>query len=477
MGKMEIAMTFFYQKNHISKYVAFCVVLACYLLACSSVPTDLLKKTTDKQEIAQLLFNLPNHMPKILPNVHQNPVKTLDCQTLQSGKTITLTGDNQIPKDCDLWQKNAHFIMENSQTSLDCQGVPIRTTDNNLTAITIRTPKNVATGIRNISVKNCAFVNYRHGILIGQQTPVNVRYQQLLNKKTTLDEQKQLSPNHVLLNRILVADSKNSGIFVGDHVQNTHIINSLVTTSGTVGIYFEFGSGQNSVTFSRFFGNGFRQTNIAGIGVGKPNREAIAIDSSNQNVIANNQFDSNGAGGVFLYRNCFEHADDPTKSNYFLRTQGSDDNQIFDNIFNHEPVGVWVASRQSRNLKGFGCGAYLIKSDVLSSFHLDESEQNLINNNQFRQTDNAIIIEDDNNVVSFNTFYADVKKPITVGSLIREQSSEGVVKGNQINDNTFEKSSDIIHLIDFIGKSKNQNLHCNNFDKNKQKLDNQCLVN
>lgn len=447
------------------------------LVGCSSVPsTDATPNIDPVSVTAQ--FNQLSNQPMSL--THDSPVqtvKTLDCASLQSGQALELTGQNRIPATCDLWQKNTHFMIRQSNVSLDCQGVPMSSRDNAITAFTIQTPSKATAGIDNIALKNCAVSGYNHGVLIEQQTPAKVRYQQLLAKQTTREQQKQRSPNHILLNRILVSNSKNSGIFIGDHVQQVTLANSRVTGSGTVGVYLEFGSGQHQIRYNQFDGNGFREfANVAGVPVGKPNREAIAIDSSANNTIAYNRFTGNGAGGVLLYRNCFEHADDPTRNNHFLRTEGSNNNLIEHNIFDDEPVGVWVASRQSRNLKGFACGAYLIQQTALSRYHLDDSEHNVIRDNQFGKVTNAIKLEDDGNEVRFNRFSEQVTQPIQVGSVIREQSSEGVVKGNQIRDNVFAKPLPITQLIAFVGKSAEQNTHCQNFDANQQKLDNNCLT-
>lgn len=452
------------------------------LASCGTVPpSPFSQENSDKQSISQTFQTLSNQpLPNDWQSLSKANVKTLDCSELQSGKAIVLTGQNQIPTSCDLWQKNTHFILQSSDTSLDCQGVAMSATNDKLTAFAIQTPRAISEtkaisengtgqGIRNIRLDNCIAVGYGHGVLVEQAMPANQRYEQLQQNKTTRDTQRQLSPNHILLNRLLIDSSKNSGIFVGDHVQGVTLANSRVQNAGTVGVYFEFGSRGNRVQDSKFSQNGFRQV----LGVGKPNREAIAIDSSAHNVIANNEFDHNGAGGVFLYRNCFEHADDPTQANHFLRTQGSDGNVIQGNSFVREPVGVWVAARQSRNLKGFECGAYTISETLLTSYHLDEAEHNTVTHNQFDSVENAVIVEDDNNVVSKNTFSPSVKTPISIGSSVREVSSEGVVKGNQINQNTFGA----VGGIRFVGKSVTVNLHCGNMTNNGQKIDDVCLVN
>lgn len=443
---------------------------------CSSVP-NAKPPTGDSNQLRAQFAQLSNQPIDTLANqpAGDKPVTTLDCASLQMGKTVEISGHQRIPTPCDLWQKNTHFIIRQSNVSLDCQGVPMSSTDSGITAFTIQTPTNAKNGIHHVTLRNCAVSGYNHGVLIEQQTPANTRYQQLLAKQTTREQQKRQSPQHVTLNRLLVSQSKNSGIFIGDHVQEVTLANSRVTGSGTVGVYLEFGSGQHQIVHNQFDGNGFRElTNLAGIAIGKPNREAIAVDSSANNTIAHNHFTGNGAGGVLLYRNCFEHADDPSRKNHFLRTEGSNNNRIVHNRFDNERVGVWVASRQSRNLKGFDCGAYLITATPLASYHLDDSERNVIRANQFDQVSQGVILEDDGNEVSFNRFAATVTHPIKVGTLVREQSPEGVVKANQLHDNQFLQAASIAQLIDFIGASAAHNHHCNNFDQQRQKLDNAC---
>lgn len=457
------------------------------LAGCGTVShAPLSKNTAEKQSIMDN-FNQLSHQPlspewqKVGENFATTAVKILNCDELQSGKPLYLTGQNQIPASCDLWQKNTHFIIQNSDTSLDCQGVAMSANINkngeNLTAFAIQTSKAISEkgtgqGIRNVRLDNCIAVGYGHGVLVEQEMPANQRYEQLLQHTTTRDAQRELSPNHILLNRILVSHSKNSGIFVGDHVQDFTLANSRVTNAGTVGVYFEFGSRGNVVQDSYFSQNGIRQV----LGLGKPNREAIAIDSSQNNVIKNNRFDSNGGGGVFLYRNCFEHANDATQANHFLRVDGSNGNLIENNTFVNEPVGVWLASRQSRNLKGFECGAYLMQSTLLESYHLDEARQNTVTHNLFDNVEKAIIIEDNNNVASFNTFLASFKQPLAIGSAVRENAGKGVVAGNQINNNTFANVN-ILDNIAFVGKSATANLHCANIDESGKKIDDVCLVN
>lgn len=372
-------------------------------------------------------------------------VTELDVNTFSHGQVIPIRGNVRlVPANADLWQQNISFVITDSNTTLDCQGAMLSTTDDKITAIAVRTPPNQQ-GVHNVHIRNCLTLGYNHGLVIEQATPANARYDELTAGKTTLAAQREQSPHDIWVDNLLVAHTRNSGIFIGDHVQRVNLHGIAVVKAGTVGLYFEFGSGHNTVSHSYFSQNGFR--------IGKPNREAIAIDSSVNNRIEYSHFDHNGAGGVFLYRNCFEHADDPSRSNHFLRTQGSDGNQIAHNVFANEPVSVWIAARQSRNLKGFACGAYTISETPFARYHLDEAERNQVLDNDFISGKNAIIIEDDNNLVQDNCFASDLEQPIVIGSTIREQSSEGVVKNNRILDNRCANDARQ-PTIKFVGQSQ-----------------------
>ena len=107
------------------------------------------------------------------------------------------------------------------------------------------------------------------------------------------------------------------------------------------------------------------------------------------------------------------------------------------NIFNDEPVGVWVASRQSRNLKGFECGAYLLKQTPFASYHLDSAKDNQIIDNRFEQVAQGIVVEGDGTLIADNKFAANVRLPIHVGSEIREDSAAGAIKNTIIKNNIF----------------------------------------
>ncbi|WP_188032949.1 right-handed parallel beta-helix repeat-containing protein [Psychrobacter sp. ANT_WB68] len=351
----------------------------------------------------------------------------IDCAQLAPQQTFKVKGYSALSKGCDLTGQSIRFELNDSHSSLDCQGAALSMMvqdQSKASAITIK-PK-TDSAIEDIAVANCHVDGYGHALHIRQYSNPNQRYVRGFIEPAA---NRALAPRNIRVINVSSRNSINSGMFVGDHVHGVTFDKVSIQNAGTVGLYLEFGSRDNVIKNSVFVGNGFRTF--------KPNREAIAVDSSSNNLIENNQFIHNGAGGVLLYRNCFEHADDATLGNHFKRTESSRNNIIRNNIFQDEPVGIWVASRQSRNLKGFECGAYLVKQTLLASYHLDSAKDNQIIGNRFKQVEQGIIVEDDGTLISGNQFAADVNQPISIGSEIREESAAGAIKNTLITDNYF----------------------------------------
>ena len=82
--------------------------------------------------------------------------------------------------------------------------------------------------------------------------------------------------------------------------------------------------------------------------IGWYRREGIAVDGSSEHVISGNDINDNAFGGIFLFKNCWEHAADEPNSR--PRTEYASDNVITDTHFRDQPFGLWVAARQSRDL-------------------------------------------------------------------------------------------------------------------------------
>lgn len=388
-------------------------------------------------------------IPPVVDVTLPNPTQQLDCANIQPEQKIVIKGHSKLSPSCDLTGKGVQFILDSANTSLDCNGAQLSSGDpsTNKTAITIRPKADRA--ITNITVANCHVTGYGHALNIRQFSNPNVRYRQGL---TDPEANRNLAPHHIRVVNVSSNGSTNSGIFVGDHVHDVRFDRLQIMRSGTVGLYLEFGSRHNSIENSVFVDNGYRTF--------KPNREAIAVDSSAFNTIKNNQFIHNGAGAIHLYRNCFEHANDPSRSNHFKRTQSAQDNIIEGNTFRDEPVGVWVASRQSRNLKGFECGAYPLAQTAFASYHLDSAKNNKIIGNRFVNVDTGIIVEDDGTQIIANDFSQSGGTPVIVGSEIREKygnKSNGIsaeLKNTRIDQNKFAPNQPITNQLQISAVNK-----------------------
>ncbi|MGM8910463.1 right-handed parallel beta-helix repeat-containing protein [Psychrobacter sp. 1U1] len=422
-------------KNNKRPIIVALISASVSLGACDRLPTSNIIAVDDTDEFAKQSIVIVTKLPAA--------TTIIDCAQLTPKQTVHVKDHSALNQSCDLTEKSVRFVLSQSDSSLDCQGAALSTmADDKSTASAITIKPKTDDAIEDIAVANCHVDGYGHALHIRQYSQPNQRY---IRGFIDPAANRRLAPRNIRVINVTSRNSINSGMFVGDHVHGVTFDKVRIQNAGTVGLYLEFGSRDNVIKNSVFIGNGFRTF--------KPNREAIAVDSSSNNRIENNRFIHNGAGSILLYRNCFEHADDPTRGNHFKRTESSRDNIIRGNVFQDEPVGVWVASRQSRNLKGFACGAYLIKETPFASYHLDSAKNNQIINNRFEQVEQGVVVEDDGTLISSNQFAADVTLPINIGSKVREDSAAGPIKNTLIKNNTFTDKT-IEQAVDIRAASK-----------------------
>jgi hypothetical protein len=278
-----------------------------------------------------------------------------------------------------------------------------------------------AKGVSNVTIRNCRIKNGGNGILITLAGPDAAKA-----AKFDRESLYRLTPHDIRIEACDISDSLNSGIYIDDYVTNVSVSKTTVSGSGAVGIYMTHSSKNNSVTDSVIADNGFGK--LPDLRIGLARREGIAIDSSAHNRIERNRISNNGGGGIFLYKNCQEHAKDPDS---VPRWQHSDYNVIRGNIIEKSPVGVWIASRQSRDLSDWGCGdpPYYGKS-----YFLDYAQFNTVEDNQFRKLDSGVIIEDDNNRVVGNSF-SDTDNTVEIGAKLRKKALGRDVVGTVVENN------------------------------------------
>ncbi len=352
------------------------------------------------------------------------------------------------------------IVISTGNVILDCRGGTI--TGMHRRGITIRP------GLENVTIRDCRLED-TGGILIEGQTPTD--------DAPARDEARATSSQGVVLDHLTITRSYMTGIFVDHYVVGATIRNSIVADGHHVGIYLEHGSQKNVVSGNLIRNNGLF-TNKGIRRIGPTRREGLSVDGSAYNLIENNIFDSNAFGGIFHYKNCWEfHTTNPESR---PRLQGSDGNVIRGNVFRNMDIGIWVASRQARDLVMWDCGdkspydnpvslAPMMgerpwgKSDNFLGYHFnpeliagfvdknalaprwpfpmglnlyeDFAEDNTYEGNCFENLVTGIRIEDDGNTVRDNLFLGDFEY-LYLGSPFRAKMlnrpiERTVIEGNE----------------------------------------------
>ncbi|MBK4995962.1 hypothetical protein IAE39_004136 [Pseudomonas sp. S37] len=268
-----------------------------------------------------------------------------------------------------------------SNTRLECNGATLYGEKGDRYGIFIS-----GAGLKNVEVSNCKIRGYDKAAVMVTSGLSGPELNRDRNKSFSL------APSNILLDRLDVSESRGNGVHFNAYVNNSILKRSTITKSRGVGVYLGQSSQAISILDNKFLENG---------GVDKPkgHREALAIDSSAKNIVKGNVFSKNAAGGIFLYKNCGENFDRPGA---VLRWQSSNDNLIENNVFKDEKVGVWVASRQSRDLSKWKCGDNPVTAD--GRYYRDYADNNRIEKNIFCRIGEAVRVEGDNNLISGNRF-------------------------------------------------------------------------
>lgn len=337
------------------------------------------------------------------------------------------------------------FKISQPDTVVDCNGAELRGTDNFII--------NIKPGADRAVVKNC--------YLLGGKA-IAVRS----NKRRNGESDAELwedAPANVVLKNLYISDSINVGVHLLPHTVGVTIQDSIIVNSSSSGIYMSPWGKHHEVRNNRIENNGHvKPDGVPRIGWYR--REGIAIDASAEHLIVDNDIIGNALGGILLYKNCWEHAqEDPTSE---PRTEHARSNIIRGNRFADQPFGVWVASRQSRDLKAMECGdptPYSNPIYVNDVFHPtyanypssytqdyllafppfwasiwpDFAEDNSIQGNVFENhSRGGIRIEDDDTEVNDNLFVGDFDY-IFVGAPFRARLANQPISNTVIRNNSF----------------------------------------
>jgi parallel beta-helix repeat protein len=344
----------------------------------------------------------------------------------RADQRVDITASSHLDPACT-WTRGVEILASN--VTLDCQGAHIAAPDRRY-GVYIHAP--VDTPLMNITVRNChveGFLNNFHIEREGfRELAEGAEYENGFSN-ITIEDSTSLN-------------SRGVGIFVDGYVEGVTLRNLHVEGAGSTGIYLEAGSKNCVVEHNTLVNNGFRENSphggpftFAGIdfwfwGTG---REGLAIDGSRFNTVRDNTFQSNVAGGIFLYKNCGEFVTQRPER-WFQRRYGADGNVIENNAFVDEDNGVWIGSRMGENTLPMECS----DPQYLSGYVLDHARGNVIHGNRFQNVTFGVRVEDDDAVVSNNEFVsADaIDEAIVVGTRYRTEALSHPVDGTIITGNT-----------------------------------------
>ncbi len=404
-----------------------------------------------------------------IPVQNNNPSH---CQKWQSGEVVTITESTTIPKGCNY--DKVSFLIKSSNIVFDCnksilnglgktkRNSPVvpspykRGDDPVVVAFNIVGSENNL--IQDITVKNCDLRYYVNGFNVSLSLNKTTHDDLKNNRNVTALENhlRTLSPKNIRIENTQITGSHKAGIFVQRYINGLTIDKTNIVSAGDIGVYLESGTQNITISNSSFSKNGETTYDIKKrlrkLRVRK--REAIAVDSSSHNKIINNRFIDNAGGAIFIYKNCYERY---KEAEQLPRYQQSNFNTIQNNLFKDERRGVWIASRQDRDLDNFDCGDPLVFEDKNEKYYEDFAKYTRILNNTFEDVKEAIIVEDDNSTISGNTFKGESERDIRIGTRIRTKILNRPVTGTTVENNTFNSNAEPHVLIKFDSKNNTFN--------------------
>ena len=325
------------------------------------------------------------------------------CELPNGGQ---ISGKVSLTAGCTYTQP---IVISTSGTELDCKGATLDGRGDKNVGILITSKRKP---LSDIVVKNCTVNNFRRtGIMVNSKIPLEGSYDR--------DAVYRNTPTNVLLDRVVVLNS-GGGVYFNGYVTNSTLQNSTVKGSKQVGVYLSQASKNIKVINNDIEGNG-----IAGKKAQR--REGLAVDSSADNLIEGNRFTKNGAGGLFLYKNCGTLLPDGKRD---LRWQSSNNNVIRNNVFKDERVGVWIASRQSQDLTHLKCADPAV--DATGKHFEDFANNNTVINNQFCGGEVGVRIEGDQNKIVDNQFDASLQDWVMEPFQNRNKPDGRRTTGNQV---------------------------------------------
>lgn len=266
---------------------------------------------------------------------------------------VVITGTNtHVTIDCDITLSSSDVITklvrfigsDSDNVTFDCNGAQIFPLQPLITSHSIRvaTKVTVVNGVEvydrpeNIEIKNCdVYGTVRiHGSGYNPNDLNN--YSNNAGPAWVLDV-RNTSPRNVVFDNVDITNYwHKDALYFGEGVTHITYKNSRIynQTQG-VAVYFGFESANNTLENNEIYN---RSSN---------DREIVAVDASEYNVITRNWLDGVNNGGIYLYRNCGEGGS--------IKYTGPRYNEISDNIlyynkYNGSNPGIYVGERTGENI-------------------------------------------------------------------------------------------------------------------------------
>jgi parallel beta-helix repeat protein len=417
------SMNFWLMKDFFFIFIIFLIT------ACNSVES----KNTEKK------------MPSPAKN---NTEKLSNCPNWMSGQTVKIIKNTTIPSHCSY--QRISFSLERDNIIFNCNGTSLNGLNqpaSNAFFTAYRqssAPKHWAFSVwkSGIQIKNCRIKNYMDGIVIRSRI-AKQQHKMLRNKKNVIAIENQLridSPHNITISNTKIHHSHKHGLYMQRYVHHVNFIHGEIKYSGNSAIYLESGTQYNSIRNSYFYKNGYsnykKKKRMRMPKLPSAEREAIAVDSSAYNEFIGNTFENNGKGAIFFYKNCFEKH---KNANQLPRVQHANHNKVRNNRFINERYGVWLASRQSKQLSRFKCGDPVMYQESgffgLRRYYHDYAKNNQIVNNTFKGVMFGIVVEDNDNRLINNKFIGNSTFDILIGTAYRFKSKNQPVTGTLVQQN------------------------------------------
>ena len=433
------------------------ISLALILVGCKA--DDIVGEFVEYAEPPAETYSKETDPARVLP---PNPA---GCPDWQKDTTVQITESMTLPQGCK-YDRVSILIVNQSDLVFDCNGAELNGLDKEfrqaidttydlgrepvLVGIQVQSSENFQS--RNVTVKNCNVKNYVRGIRIHFSLSATSLsdLKNNVNVEALENHLRDISPKNIRVENSTINFSHKDGVFVGRYITDFVLDSSIIDSTGAVGLYLDSGSGNNIISNSSFTKNGYSDYDISSRTIKRKlvdySREALAIDSSINNSIEKNTFMGNSRGSVFIYKNCNEHYLDP---NQIPRYQSADNNIITGNTFDTDGFGVWIASRQSADLKALECAPPIVATGSISygpvkedtEYYEDFAKNNQVLNNTFNNMNAGIIVEDDNSVIRGNNFTGTAINNIIVGTRYRTGVLSHPVTNTLIDSNQFNTAT------------------------------------